>query len=370
MRVTEPYTIFPRTLNSGKIVYYYQYRDEAGRRSPILSTGETVLSKAKRKVQKMYNEGMFYTKKSVNFEQYTKDFFSKSGKYYAFQALTSKPIKDSTLASYVKKLNHQILPFFKDMDITSITKDTIKDWIIWANQNWSPKTINNARGVLNIILESALEKEIISRNPLSGIKYNHIDKKQRQLLTVDEIRMIYNEKWAHECQRQMFLLAAITGMRIGEISALKWCNIHDNYIDVLYTFSYKFGLGTTKTDYKRKVPIIPEFDFGSNDYEWVYATSPEEPMQSHAVYNCFIRICERLGIDHKSRGITIHSLRNFFISYLSEKDVSERKIKAVVGHKTKDMTDHYTYWTPEMFPEVYDIQRKLYEEIICQEQTS
>jgi len=43
MRVTEPYIIFPRELKSGKIVYYYHFRDENGRRSAAKSTGCTNL---------------------------------------------------------------------------------------------------------------------------------------------------------------------------------------------------------------------------------------------------------------------------------------------------------------------------------------
>jgi integrase len=367
MRVTEPYIIFPRTLPSGRIVYYYQYRDSEGRRSNPLSTGETVLSRAKRKIQKMYNDGAFETKSdNITFEQFTKDFFSKTGKYYEYQALTSRPIKDSTLASYNKFLNNQLMPFFRGKRMLEINKDCVKDWVLWASKLWAAKTINNAHGVLNIIFESALEKEIISRNPLSGMKFRPTEKKERKLLTVEEIRQIYNSGlWARETQRKMFLLAAITGMRIGEISALQKTDIHENYIDIKHTYSDKFGLGTTKTGECRKVPVVGTFDFGSSHSEWVFeGLTSDKPMMSHAVYNCFSRICDKLKIDRIGRGVTIHSLRNFFISYLQGENVPESKIKAVAGHKDKsNMTEHYTYWKPEMFPEVYEAQKKLYDMI-------
>mgnify|MGYP002853777509 CR=1 FL=1 len=367
MRLTEPYIIFPRTLQSGRIVYYYQYRDSDGRRSSALSTGETVLSKAKRKIQKMYNEGAFEKKSdSVSFSDFSNGFFSKSGKYYEYQALTSKPIKDSTLASYEKILANQLIPFFGNKKIGDINKDCIKDWVLWASGLWSAKTINNAHGVLNIILESAVEKEIINHNPLAGMRFRPTEKKERLLLTVDEIRKLYfSGLWARETQRKMFLLAAITGMRIGEVSALKKTDIHENYIDVTHTYSDRFGLGSTKTGEKRKVPIVSGFDFGTSESEWVFeGFTSDKPMFSHAVYNSFCRICDKIGIDRKTRGITIHTLRNFFISYLQGENVTETKIKAVVGHKDKsNMTEHYTYWNPDMFPEVYAAQRKLYEQI-------
>ena len=201
---------------------------------------------------------------------------------------------------------------------------------------------------------------------MAGMKFRSVEKKDRSLLTVEEIRTIYNSAlWARESQKKMFLLAAITGMRIGEVSALKKSDFHGNYIDVTKTYSDRFGIGTTKTGENRKVPIVGNFDCGFSNSEWAFeGMTADKPMQSHAVYNSFSRICNKLGIDRKERGITIHTLRNFFISYLQGENVPENKIKAVVGHKDKsNMTEHYTYWKPEMFPEVYESQLKLYRQI-------
>ena len=364
MRVTEPYIIFPRKLQSGRVVYYYQFRYPDGRRSNALSTGETVLSKARRKIQQMYNSGAFdIQQKSIEFGVFTENFFSKNGQYYEYQSLTGKPPKDSTIASYVKILNNQLLPFFREKMIADISRDVIKEWVLWASRFWSAKTVNGAHGVLNIILESALDKEIIQRNPLSGIKFRAVEKKQRELLTVEEISRIYKSGlWARESQRAMFLLAAITGMRIGEISALKKTDFHDDFVDVTKTFSDRFGLGSTKTGENRKVPL-KGFVLPESSTEWAFeGVTADKPMVSHAVYNSFSRICDKLGIDRKTRGITIHSMRNFFISYLQGENVPQPKIKAVAGHADKNnMTELYTYWNPEMFPEVYAAQKKLVE---------
>lgn len=370
MRVTEPYIIFPRKLESGRVVYYFQYRDENGKRSTIRSTGETVLSKAKRKVQQLYNSGAFTKKESdIVFKAYAKDFFAKDGKYYKFQSVVGKPIKDSTLKSYTQLLSVEILPFFAEKKLSAITKETIKEWVVWASEFWSAKTINNAHCVLSIIFQSAVESELISRNPVAGVQFRPVEKKSRELLTIDEIRKIYFcGLWARESERKMFLLAAITGMRIGEISALKKSDVHENYLDVTKSYSDKFGQGSTKTGMNRKVPIVADFDYGESHTEWLFeGLTADKPLMSHAVYNCFSRICDKLEIDRKSRGITIHSLRNFFISYLQSENVPEPKIKAVVGHKDKsNMTEHYTYWTPEMIPEVYAAQKKLYEKIVTE----
>lgn len=75
MRVTEPYTIFPRTLPSGKTVYYYQFRDENGLRSCAYSTGTDKLSQAKRICQKLYNDGKFKKNSAMLFKSFSNGFF-------------------------------------------------------------------------------------------------------------------------------------------------------------------------------------------------------------------------------------------------------------------------------------------------------
>jgi hypothetical protein len=113
----------------------------------------------------MYNDGAFSKEiRSVLFSDFAKGFFDKDGKYFEFQALTSRPIKDNTLILYRKLLANQLIPFFGEKQIGAVSKDVVKDWIVWASGFWSAKTVNNARGVLNIILEAAVDKEIIDRN--------------------------------------------------------------------------------------------------------------------------------------------------------------------------------------------------------------
>ncbi|MBR1537192.1 MAG: tyrosine-type recombinase/integrase family protein [Treponema sp.] len=363
MRVTEPYTIFPRTLQSGKTVYYYQFRDEEGRRSSAKSTGCTTLSAAKRFCNKLYNSGELTKTTSYTFSIFTKDFFTKNSEWYKWKIINNNKITDETILSYNKFLNNQIIPFFGEKKISDITRSDIKNWIIWASEKWSAKTINNAQSVLNIILNQAVEKEIIKFNPALGLSFRKTEKKERELLTIREIKNIYNSpKWSLEILRKAFLLDCITGMRISEIAALRPCDIHDNFIDVAHSYSRQFGLGNTKTKIKRYVPKPTELDL-SCDTEWIFQVKNGKPFNICRMHDNIMSICKDLGIDTKARGITTHTLRNFFISYLESENVPEPKIRAVAGHKDQTMTGLYTYWTPEMFPEVYEAQLKLYKQI-------
>lgn len=369
MRITEPYTLFLRTLPSGKQVYYYQYRDENGRRSCAYSTGTDKLSQAKRICQRMYNEGKFRSETGMLFKTFAEGFFDEDSPYRKWKKTSGVDLAPSTLDSYVKLLKHQLMPYFGNMQLSKINTDTVKQWIVWLNDNWSAKTSNNAQSVLNIILKSAKEKRLIKEVPSSDLSFRKIQKKHRELLTVDEIREIYQKgDWRHEYARRAFLVCAITGMRIGEVVGLQSFEVGEDRLNVEHSLHPHFGLGATKTRVCRFVPIPRILNLKSKcGSKWAFQKdNREEPVQAAYIYKRLMAICAGMGIDTKARGITVHSLRNMFISYMRGSTFGENidlKIKAVVGHADESMTDWYTYWTPEMFPEIYEVQEKLYKQI-------
>lgn len=369
MRITEPYTIFLRKLSNGKSVYYYQFRDENGVRSSARSTGTNKLSQAKRICQKLYNEGKFKKNTAMLFKTFAEDFFDDNSSYMQWKRTSGVNLALSTLSSYRKLLRVQILPYFSNMSISKISVSTVKDWIVWLNEKWSAKTSNNAQSVFNIIMKSAKEKRLIKEVPSADLSFRKIHKKERVLLTVDELNKIYHsELWIWECARRAFLTCALTGMRIGEVTGLQTFEVGDDRLNVEHSLHPKFGLGPTKTRVCRYVPIPNSLRLKEQcGKKWAFEKpTKQEPCSASFIYKRLMMICDSLGIDHKTRGITVHSLRNTFISYMRGSSFGETidlKIKAVVGHSDSTQTDWYTYWTPEMFPEIYEIQEKLYHNI-------
>ena len=365
MRVTEPYTIFPRTLSSGKTVYYYQFRDDAGHRSSAKSTGCTTLSSAKRFCQKLYNEGAFKKDSSLTFSVYTQDFFSESSRYYKWKIANKERISLETMLAYNKFLRNQLMPFFADYKISNIKRSDVKEWVIWANDKWSPKTVNSAQTVLNLIFKQAIDEEIIENNPCYNLSFRTIEKKQRELLTIEEVRDLYNNgKWWYDNQL-IFLLDIITGMRISEVVALHRDNIYENYVDVCHSYSRQFGLGATKTNENRFVPIptvLAKTLQLRNGFLFVNHEGKNigKPLNINSFYTNLTENYTRCGIDYKKRGLTVHTNRDFYNTYLMSENVPESKVRAVIGHKDSSMTNLYTYWKPDMFSEVYSAQEKLY----------
>ena len=368
MRVTEPYTIFPRTLKSGKTVYYYQFRDEQGKRSTAKSTGCTTISSARRFCQKLYNSGEISTNTKLTFLNYAKDIFTEDSRYYKWKIANKERISKETLLAYNKFLRNQLMPFFANYIFTNIKRSDVKDWVIWANEKWSPKTVNSAQTVLNLIFKQAIDEELIENNPCYNLSFRTVQKKNRELLTIAEIRDLYNNgKWWYDNQL-LFLLDIITGMRISEVVALHRDNIYENYVDVQHSYSRQFGLGTTKTNENRFVPIPTVLAKTLRLRDGFLFVNHEgrnvgKPLNINSFYTNLLENYTLCGIDYKQRGLTVHTNRDFYNTYLRSENVPEAKIRAVIGHKDSSMTELYTYWKPEMFSEVYEAQYKLFKEI-------
>ena len=365
MRVTEPYTLFKRTLSSGKTVYYYQYRDDEGRRSSAKSTGCSTLSAARRFCQKLYNSGEFEQKSVLSFGVYASDFFSKTGEYFKWKKVNKQELTDNTLLRYNILLKYQVMPYFENMSITNISRSDVKSWIIWASDKWSAKTVNNAQTVLNIILKSAVEKELINFNPATDLGFRKTDKLNRNTFSIVELKNVYNARWTEEYLRNAFLLIAITGMRVNEVSCLTDSDIKSDYIYVSHHWHKKFGMcDSSKTKMNRIVPIPSDFKFPEHN-GFIYGN--EKPFDACRLRDNIERICTELGLDYKGRHLSTHSLRAFYNTYLESKNITDAKVKAVIGHKDKTTTGLYTFWKPDMFPDVHEVQNELYREILCQE---
>jgi integrase len=213
-------------------------------------------------------------------------------------------------------------------------------------------------------LKSAQEKNIIPYVPSASIGFRKVKKRDRLLLTIEELNKIFNSPlWTLENQRIAFLTLCLTGLRGGEVCALQNQNVYTNYLDIKHSYSKKYGLGESKTRTCRYVTIPEKLNnlFAKNNELWIFQNREKnEPITPHSIYMNFVKICNSLNIDVKDRNLTMHSLRNFFISYMQGKNIPLQKIKAIVGHSDSTMTDWYTYWTCEMFNDVYELQNELF----------
>jgi integrase len=101
-----------------------------------------------------------------------------------------------------------------------------------------------------------MRRGIIASNPADAIKPLSKDSKTRGILAVDEVKTLFGpnvvvEYWTTSTYSLANRTAATTGMRMGEIHALRWCDIGKDRITVHHSWDRRFGLKTTKTAKER-----------------------------------------------------------------------------------------------------------------------
>ena len=151
----------------------------------------------------------------------------------------------------------------------------------------------------------------------------------------------------------------VTGMRIGEATTLKHSDIQDNVITIKRSASGSFrdssgkirqtrvkNDGEAKTKKSLRDITIPE---GADaildivkalnpDSEFIFTNSNGQVFTRSAMNHKLDRICNKLGIEHKST----HGFRKTYLSILDDNQVSSATIIALAGHTDFSITEtHY-----------------------------
>jgi len=164
-------------------------------------------------------------------------------------------------------------PYFKQKLIDELTTIDMEDWIVSLTKELAPKSIRTIVGIVSSVMaKAALSRPpIIQANPLAPISLKKLLPKPKlkeeedediDPFNADEIRNILAATLRVH-QKALFQFAFASGLRTGELIALKWNHIDFNkgiihVRDNIVTGENKMTVEkTTKTDERREVPLLP-----------------------------------------------------------------------------------------------------------------
>ena len=190
--------------------------------------------------------------------------------------------------------------------------------------------------------------------------------KTRRAFTLFELVKILDNLTSSPKTLLACYLSALTGLRLGEVLGLERKNIYKNYIDVSQQHTVFGEITSPKTRTSRyvtipkKLSVLLESSFFSSSSEYLFDNGNGKILANSTIQSAFLRNFKKLNI-HRQEKLSFHSLRHFFNTYLTENDISERKIKTIMGHSSGlgSMTERYTTWNPTMFNDVLKIQNEL-----------
>lgn len=235
------------------------------------------------------------------------------------------------------------------------------------------RTSQKAFDIVKTICTEALFREEIDRDITVGLGKIQYESVEPGIFTEDEIRMLFADCPGHfvdQYDYTIFLMAASTGMRKGELFALKWQDIDFENGDLVIDAAWKGSeLGKPKWE-KTRSTVIPGVTleslarlrgvaFNTADEKFIFSDAVGTVFGGTWWTKRFKKALESAGIDKKSRNLKPHSFRHTLNTILLAKGESAEKVRASFGWSGREVQDGYTHLEAEHFQG----QKKKVEEI-------
>ena len=207
-------------------------------------------------------------------------------------------------------------------------------------------------------LEKAVQDDLIKTNPAIGCKLPPKKSREMKVLTSNEIIRFLNRA-KEEGYYELFLLELATGMRRGEILALKWSDLNFKTGELQITRQVNVVHGESiisepKTKSSIRTIILPpslrkilsEYK-KTVEFEWIFPSPIDDtkPRNPSAVRKRMQIILERAGC----KKVRFHDLRHTFSTMALENGMDIKTLSATLGHISSETTiDIYSHITDTM----------------------
>lgn len=254
--------------------------------------------------------------------------------------------RPSTVMNYEKYLSKWATPIWRERFIADITKSDVYNVVFHeVNQALTAYSRRTILRLMSRIFQMAVEEGILDRNPCVGVRIK-VPESIQKVLTNTEVEIFLKEaKLSGHKFYPVWLFALKTGMRSGEMFALKWTDIDFDarLISVTKQWTSKNGLGPTKSGQNRVVPISEDLlsflkerklEFGTK-CEFVLPRLRDWDMGEQA--RITRDFCKYLGVT----SVKFHDLRATFITNLLSRGEPLAKVMSIVGHSELKTTNGY-----------------------------
>ena len=252
-------------------------------------------------------------------------------------------------------------PYFGDeITVQELDRTTLDDFFFYLHteKQLSGGTVNKAINCGSRAMRYLFENNKIESNPMAGIERFNAEELERGIPTESEVKKLLKVDWLNETYRLAFKLGIYCGLRAGEISGLRVCDLDldADLIHVQHSWNDTDGLKKPKNSDVRDLPIDHETleelyalakqnpYFSDLSYVFFSAVKPEQPCWPSYYVDGLYDALEKIGVSEeqrKERNIVFHSLRHFCATILSQR-TDLKTVQAVMGHRSEDMSKHYS----------------------------
>lgn len=279
--------------------------------------------------------------------------------------------KTSTQNKYHNMLTNYILPEYGNQPFSTITYEFIEAHCKFLLESGgkkgnglSPKTVSDVLAIIRNISKFAIRKGIYVANDANAVQIRQDIKPMRVLNKAEQSQLCeYILKKPEACSIRI-LVCMFTGLRIGEICALRWEDISfsDQSIYIHHTLQRiqmhrghgaktEVVVTTPKSSCSiRKIPLPDEIleilvlnKKASSGY--VLTNDEYKFIEPRTMQNKFKKILKAVGIENAN----FHALRHTFATRCVELGFDVKSLSEILGHATVNITmNRYVHPTYEM----------------------
>ena len=270
-------------------------------------------------------------------------------------------LSPTTLRVYRTQIEHTIRPALGSIKVQRLGAKDLDDlYRAMKEKGSSPKTVRNHHALLAAALHQAVRWGWVRRNVAEMAKPPRVTQRVVRPPSVDAVRQLVVAAEERDPRlAPLVMMAALTGMRRGELCALRWSDLDldEGQIEVARSVVLvPGGLGekTTKTNRTRRV-ALDEVGLSvlrthrARVEEWARLADEELrpdafifspyvdgslPFRPDNVTNFFIRVRDEL----KLPDVRLHDLRHFTATQLIGAGVDVRTVAGRLGHTDPSMT--------------------------------
>jgi integrase len=276
-------------------------------------------------------------------------------------SLDRKQTKPSTLRGYQSVLDNHILPFLGEMLLADIAPINVEDLLQGkAREEYSPKTMRNIVVQLNGIFNLAVDNDLIARSPVRARHRPACRKTEKPSWSAEQVRKILESVPVE--YRCLFTCVALTGIRLGELLALRWLDIdlQSKRLRVVHSL-WKGQLVSPKTEASaRKIALggvlaaqLAAHRGGSvftRPDDFVFCKRDGKPLNPDVLRKDILYpALDRLNIPRPKGVAGFHAFRHSAASLINAETGNLKLIQKFLGHANVSTTaDIYTHTTEAM----------------------
>jgi integrase len=284
--------------------------------------------------------------------------------------------KKATVTAVESILRVWLEPFFGNRDVRKITETEVRDLMGMMRdgrrpgarqrgdrrygRKVGPKSIRNYIGTLSALLGYAEQHRWIAANVAKRVKLpqkpEHSDIRWLDPVEVRALAAATESGPYEAIDRALYLTAAMTGLRQGEIVALRWKDVDWPAARIRVRQNYVLGeFGTPKS--RRSTRSVPMADEVGAELDRLSAVAPSTagdalvfadpltggPLDKAAILRRYHRALKAAALDESHR---FHDLRHTFGTRMAAAGVPMRTLQEWMGHRDIETTQRYADYAP------------------------